>query len=124
MSMRISWYLSILCGALLHAAVASAGEPPRSARIVTSSDDLQLSKADHAVCLDRRRNPHATMVRLPADAEPDQVFVVDDCSENARTFPVTIVPPEGHTISGWRILAGDGGSFRVRYFGDKTWRTE
>jgi len=36
--MRISWQFPILCAVLLSA--AAAAEPPRSARIVTSSDEL------------------------------------------------------------------------------------
>jgi hypothetical protein len=121
MYLRIS-HLSILFGVLLSA--AAAAEPPRSARVVTSSEDLQLSKADHAVCLNRALDPHATIVLLPADAEPDQEFVIDDCSENSWSFPVTAIAPAGHAMAGPRILAADGTSLRVRYFGDKTWRVE
>lgn len=124
MRMRISWHFPILCAVLLSAAAASAAEQPRSARAVTSSDDLQLSKLDHSICLDRRKNPHATTVRLPADAEPDQEFIIDDCSENSRSFAVTAAPPEGHVMSGPRILSIDGDSLRLRYFGNRVWRVE
>jgi hypothetical protein len=119
--MRISWQFPILCAVLLSA--AAAAEQPRSARIVTSSD-LQLSKSDHAVCLDRQIDPRATTVLLPADADPDQEFIVDDCSENSHSFFVTAVPPKGHIISGSRILANDGASLRIRYFGNRVWRVE
>jgi hypothetical protein len=119
---RIS-YLSILL-AVFAIADAAAAELPRSARTVTSSEDLQLSATDHAICLNRALDPHATTVLLPPDAEVDQEFVIDDCSENSRNFQVKTVQPAGHTMTGPRILAADGASLRVRYFGDKTWRIE
>jgi hypothetical protein len=109
--------LSILCAVMLHATVASAAEPPRSAHIVTSSD-LQLTKADHAVCLDQQ-----TWVRLPADAQPDQVFVVEPCSE-IRSFFVFALAPEGHEISGSQIFTLDGGALRIQYLGSKLWRVQ
>jgi hypothetical protein len=117
-------YLSILCGVLLSAAVASAAEPPRSARVVTSSEDLYLTKEDHAVCLDRRQDPHAMIVLLPTDAELDQEFVIDDCSENSASFHITALQPEGHTMTGPRIMAANGETLRVRYFGKGIWRAE
>jgi hypothetical protein len=110
--------------ALLSIATGAAAEQVRSARVVTSSEDLQLLKTDHSICLKREINPHATTVKLPADAEPDQEFVIDDCGENSRSFWVTALQPEGHTITGSRILALDGSSLRVRYFGNRIWRVE
>ena len=118
---------SILCGVLLHAAAASAGEPPRSARIVTSSDDLQLSKSDHTIGLKRTTKPQRrTIVILPPDAEPDQEFVVDDLACNFNRMPVTVTAPDHQAIFEKRtfVLNGDCGSVAFRYFGNGTWGAE
>jgi hypothetical protein len=113
--------------ALLLPSLSLAEDHVRSARIVTSSDALQIDKSDHSIGLKRTTNPHPTVAKLPPDAEPNQVFVVDDLADNFSEYPVTVVAPPGHVLSGDRhkfVLNRDSGRTGFRYFGDHNWGVE
>jgi hypothetical protein len=106
-------------------AIGYAAEQVRSARIVTSSEDLQIMKSDHTIGLKRTVNPHKTVLTLPLDADPDQEFIIDDLAENFSRIPVAVRAPEGHTILQKRPLwVLSGGHTTFRYFGEKTWSVE
>jgi hypothetical protein len=123
--MRALLAVPIFCAVLLSA--AAAAEPPHSARIVTSSEDMQIAKTDHTIGLKRTVSPHKTVLTLPPDAEPDQEFVIDDLEENFSSAPVTVRAPAGHMILKMRpawVLAGDGSHTAFRYLGEKLWSVE
>jgi hypothetical protein len=112
---------------IVSATVSATAGQVRSARIVTSSEDLQLTKSDHAIGLKRTVKPHKTIVKLPADVEPDQEFVIDDLADNFHIFPVTVLAPVGNTLFNNKrafVLVIDGGHTAFRYFGDKAWGVE
>jgi hypothetical protein len=125
---RMKFRLAACIAALVvGATVPAAAEQVRSARVVTSSDDLQLTKSDHTIGLKRTVKPHKTVVMLPSDAEPDQEFVIDDLAGNFYRVPVTVLAPDGHTFLNNKRAFGlviDWGHTAFRYFGDKTWGAE
>jgi len=124
MKFRLSAYVAVM---ILSATVAAAADQVRSARIVTSSEDLQLKKSDHTIGLKRTVNPHKTIVLLPADADIDQEFVVDDLAGNFNGARVTVLAPDGHNLFANNRkfeLPIDWGHYVFRYFGDKTWSVE
>jgi hypothetical protein len=109
------------------ATFGASAEQVRSVRIVTSSENMQITKADHTIGFRRLINPHKTVANLPPDAEPDQEFIVDDLAENFREIPVTVLPPDGHLIARHRPqydLIVNGGHFTFRYLGEKLWSVE
>ena len=119
--------LAACVAAMIVSVTAAAADPVKSARIVTSSEDLQITKSDHAIGLKRTIKPHKTIVMLPADADPDQEFVIDDLEGNFNHVPVTVLTPDGHTFLKNKREYGlpiDWGHFAFRYFGDKTWSAE
>ncbi|WP_072824772.1 hypothetical protein [Bradyrhizobium erythrophlei] len=110
---------------IVSSAIGASAEQPRSARIVTSSEDLQITKADHTIGLKREVNPHKTVLTLPPDAEPDQEFIIDDLVGNFRTISVTVRAPGGHMILNRRTLwVLDSNHVAFRYFGEKLWSVE
>lgn len=128
MQRTILTFVLAICSAaaiVVSSSVAASAEQLRSARIVTSSEDHQITKADHTIGLQRTVNPHKMVVLLPPDAEPDQEFVVDDLAENFSQAQVTVRVPAGHTILKKRMLWVLSSSHTTfRYFGEKIWSVE
>ena len=125
--MNLKWLAACVVAMIVSSAIGASAEQLRSARIVTSSEDLQIRKTDHTVGLKRTVNPHKTVLTLPPDAEPDQEFVVDDLAQNFSSVPVTVRPPDGHMIAHKRPrydLTVNGGHTAFRYLGEKLWSVE
>ena len=122
-----TFFRAAIAAAILYPSLSLAADQVRSARIVTSSDTLQLKKSDHTIGFNRTIKPHQTVAVLPSDADVDQEFVVDDLADNFSKWPVTIVLPPGHVLSGDRhafVLNRDSSSTGFRYFGGQVWGVE
>lgn len=116
-------YLAVVLSGLLLMAPVAAIAQVKQTRVRSSSSNFAISSSDFAIGLRRTVKPHATVVRLPADAKPGQEFAIDDLAGNFNKFPVTIVAPAGHSFrdSHEFVLNEDGQSATVRYYGAKRW---
>lgn len=102
----------------------TATYPP--AQTVTTSTLFTFTLSMFRVGFQRTLNVAAFNVQLPAGALVGQEFVIQDLQGNFQSYPVTVLPPAGQTITGRPsyTISEDFGTARFTYYGSSLWGVE
>jgi hypothetical protein len=108
---------------LTNAIVVGANIKP--AVIIASSANFLINAGEYHIGLARVAAPALTQGMLPllGVGAIGQEFVIEDLVGNFNAFPVTILPPVGHTVAGQaqKILNQDGQSAKFTWYGNNLW---
>ena len=104
-------------------ALQANGAAFRNSRIVTTSTPLTMLNTDCIIGFNRTASVTATSVLLPTPIAPNQEFEIQDLFGNFNSFPVTVNPPGGHTISGLTsfVLNIDHSASRFHFYSGTVW---